>query len=626
MNKKLHKMKILFNSEETEILIDENMSIIDNLSRHGIHVDNLCSGKGICGKCIIKIIDGEFSHPTFNEKKWLRIIGENIRLACQTRALSDCVIKIERLYNMSGAKILSWRPEKKVALKTRVVKKVIKLELPLIYDYKGDLERVIHASQCKTYDPLIIPKISEIINKSSNKLSIIEYENEIIEIVPDENNRVLGAAIDLGTTTIVLSLYDLITGILIDVESGYNQQLRFGEDVISRVEYARKNNNITELRNAVINTINDMLSKILKRNNLDDSFLYEIVCSGNTTMLSFLLGNDFYYSSKAPFIPPFTSSIKIKARDLGIKMNPKGYVKTVPSVSAYIGSDVVADILASNLHEFEGVGVLIDIGTNGEVVIKTREGKLIATSCAAGPALEGYGLKHGMRAVNGAIESVIIDETGKCYFKVIGDTKPAGICGTGVVEAIAWMWIRGFIDDSGRLTNKKCKWITKNAQISQYIVVPADETATLQPIVITQKDIRKVQLAKSAIFSALMTLLRITKTNLDEIERIYIAGAFGNYLNIFAAQVLGLLPDIPRERFFFIGNGSLAGAEMVLLSNEFNDLALQIRKVIEVIELNTIKSFQEEFIDATHIPHKDKKLFIKIINEVEPFRLKSYEA
>jgi len=619
---KRHKLKILADSEAIELWVDEEHTIYEQLLRNGIAVENLCGGKGICGKCSIRTLYGSFSRPTESEERWIKILGRDARLSCQVKALSDSVIKIDRMQEKSEAKILSWGIRKAIKPKPRVIVKETKLSPVAAYGGKGCLEILLELSGSKNYDPQIIPLISHIFSDGKNVIGVISYDGEIIDILRDKSQyELLGAAVDIGTTTVVVSVCDLKTGRVVGLDSAYNQQIRFGEDVISRVDYARRDKrNIDELKNAIINTINELISRIVDKNNLDSNLIYEVVCSGNTTMLSFLLGDDFYYSSRAPFIPPFISSLKVKARDLGIKINPRGYVRTAPSISAYVGSDVVADILASGLHEFGGVAVLIDIGTNGEIVLKTRTGEFLATSCAAGPALEGYGLRHGMRAVKGAIESVVIDEYGTSYYRVIGNARPIGVCGSGVVEAIAWMWLRNIIDDTGRIVKKTDKLISMSLDEPQYIIVPAEQSAHSQEITITQTDIRKVQLAKAAIFAALMTLLRVAKTSIEEIERIYVAGAFGNYLDIFAAQVLGMLPDIARDKFVFVGNGSLIGAETILLSSDTEEQVKEIVGKTKVIELNLIKDFQKEFIQATHIPHQDKKLFRNVIFEATPFK------
>ncbi|MEM2189121.1 MAG: ASKHA domain-containing protein [Nitrososphaerota archaeon] len=611
-------MKVLLGNEEYEIVVDETHSLLLNLLKNDIHVDNLCGGKGLCGKCAVRVIDGKFSPPTNAERHWIDILGSDMRLSCQVVVLSDGIIELKKTKTNNG-KILTWGIEKGFRINPLVTFRKLKLDPPTLQDQMGDLERLLEASGMRNYDPLILREISDLLRKSDFEVNIIEYEEEIVDLTPArEDPIILGASVDIGTTTVVIYLYDLLTGRRLDVESAYNEQLKFGEDIISRVEYAKKSrDNLEALKRAVVSTINELLEKILQRINLKSTYIYDMVCAGNTTMLSLLLGNDCSYGSIAPYPPPFTSSVKIKARDLGIGINPKGYVRTVPSISMYIGGDIVADIIASELHKSERNAALIDLGTNGEVVIKTNEGQFLAASCAAGPALEGYGVRNGMRAVKGAIESVIIDEDGRSYYRVIGSTRPEGICGSGIIEAIAWMRIRGIIDESGRIIEGSSRWVSRDSDGLKFIIVPADASATGKEISLTQKDIRKIQLAKAAIYAAILTLTRFAGLKMNELKRVFIAGAFGNYLDIFAAQVLGMLPDLPQDKFLFIGNGAIVGASIILLSRESAEEARAIASKVKIVELNTVKYFQNEFIKATYIPHMEREKFENVLRNIE---------
>jgi uncharacterized 2Fe-2S/4Fe-4S cluster protein (DUF4445 family) len=614
-----YKVKVLVGEEMYEIIADGKLSLLQNLIKNGIPVDNLCGGKGICGKCAVRVVEGSVSPPTEVERRWMNVLGSDMRLSCQVRILSDAVVELKRIARVIEGKILTWGVKREILLRPLVSFQRIRVEPPTLKDQKGDLERLLEALGGGHYDPLILEEISYLLRESNFEVNLVKYDNEVVDLIPANRNfRMLGAAVDVGTTTVVVYLYDLLTGENLGVESAYNEQLRFGEDVISRVEYARRGrNNVEDLRRAVVNTINKLVENISQRIGMDSAYIYDMVCAGNTTMLAFLLENDCYYGSVAPYPPPFTSSVRVKARDLGIKINPRGYVRTMPSISMYVGGDIVADIIASRLHECEGDVALIDLGTNGEIVIKTREGFFLATSCAAGPALEGYGVRDGMRAVKGAIESVVIDEAGRSYYKVIGSTRPEGICGSGIIEAIAWMRMRGIIDEAGRIRKGVSEFVKEDDEGLKFVIVPANASATGRDIVLTQKDIRMIQLAKAAIYAALSTLTRIAGLELRDLERIFIAGAFGNYLDIFSAQILGMLPDVPQEKFSFIGNGAIAGASMMLLSKDFAEEAQAIAKMVKSVELNLIKDFQSEFIKATYIPHMEKERFENVLNKIK---------
>ncbi|MBO3767838.1 MAG: DUF4445 domain-containing protein, partial [Candidatus Brockarchaeota archaeon] len=435
---KLYALRILPNG--TSVIVKPEETILEALLRSGISVASVCGGKGICGKCAIRIVSGSLSEPTLQEKRWQKALGLDIRLACQANLLSDAVIELSETIETKNIKILTLGKKVQINLSPSTTRKSILLSKPSLEDQKADLERVLAELNTNTFDSLILEKISKVIWNSNFNVSAILFDDELLDVVPNSDNFSLyGVSFDIGTTTVVGYLYDLLTGELLSIKSSFNEQIKFGEDVISRIEYAsRSYENLKNIQGAIISTINKIIKELAKETNVDTSKIYDVVCSGNTVMTAFLLGNNSFYSSRSPYIPPFTSQVKVKARDLKVEINPSGYVRTLPCVSAYIGGDVVADILVSELFKYEDPVALIDLGTNGEVVIKNLN-EIFAASCAAGPALEGYSIRHGMRAMEGAIESVTISEDGnEVFFKTIGNRKPVGICGSGIVEALLY--------------------------------------------------------------------------------------------------------------------------------------------------------------------------------------------
>ncbi|MCX8189414.1 MAG: ASKHA domain-containing protein [Nitrososphaeria archaeon] len=609
MNNTIHKVKVLPN----KIIIEakENENLMSALLRHGIDLGGVCGGKGLCGKCLIKVIEGKTSETTVQEKKWQKAGGFEYRLACQTRILSDATIEVLETFVGSKMKILSWIIEKKFELEPSVKILSLNIKKPSLEHQEADLNKILSESKLQTFDPRILKKISHNLWNANFKVNAIVYNEELLDILPQEpKTKVYGIAFDIGTTTVVGYLYNLEDGSLISVRAKYNEQIKFGEDVISRIDFAGKSDkNMKLMQEAVISTINSIIEELVKAANISYNQIYDMVCSGNTVMTSFLLGNDCHYSSKAPYIPSFTLPVKCKARDLGIMVNQTAYIRTLPLISAYVGGDVVADILVSEIYKASEPTALIDLGTNGEVVVKVGE-KFLATSCAAGPALEGYSIRNGMRAVEGAIESVSISEDGnEVYYRTIGGSKPVGICGSGIIETIAWMKIRGIINKTGKILEGSSKRVFRENGELQFLLAKEDETMNGKKIVITQTDIRKIQLAKAAIFSSLITLSRLGNIEVLDLHKLFVAGAFGTYVDPFYAIIIGLLPDIPRERFIQIGNGSGAGASMLLLSRKKWEEATDIVKSVSVIELNLIKFFKDEFINATYFPHKNEELF-----------------
>jgi len=621
LNGKVHNLKVLPNN--IIIQIEEQEHILSALLKHGIDLGGICGGRGLCGKCAIKIVEGKTSQPTFQEMRWQEINGSEKRLACQTRIFSDATIEILETFIGSKMQILSWTVGKKVELEPSVVRLSLNVKKPSLEHQEADLNKVLAEAKAVAFDPKILETLSHNLWKSDFKVDAILYDGELLDVLPfEQGRRVYGVAFDIGTTTVVGYLYSLDDGSLLAVRAQYNEQIKFGEDVISRIEFASKGEtNVRLMQGAIISTINNIIGELVEAANISPNQIYDIVCSGNTVMTSFLLGNDCYYSSKAPYIPSFTLPVKCKARDLGVKANKTAYVRTLPSISAYIGGDVVADILVSEIHKVEEAAALVDLGTNGEVVLKVGE-KFLAASCAAGPALEGYSIRSGMRAVEGAIESVTIGEDGEVYYRTIGEKKPAGVCGSGIVETIAWMRIRGIVDESGRIVEGSSSRVFRENGELQFLLARDTETLNGKKISISQTDIRKIQLAKAAIFSSLLTLSRLGGVRLLDLKRLYVAGAFGAYVDPFYATVIGLLPDIPRERVIQIGNGSGAGASMLLLSKRKWSEAERIVGKVRVIELNLVPFFKDEFINATYFPHKDGNLFRNSLEKIKHFKTK----
>jgi uncharacterized 2Fe-2S/4Fe-4S cluster protein (DUF4445 family) len=617
-SKKFYTLRILPNG--VLVIVNVGETILEALLRNGIPIESVCGGKGICGKCAIRVLDGLLSEPTLQERKWQKAIGSNIRLACQTKLLSDATIELSEISATKNVKILTLGKRIQTNLSPSTVRKAIFLTKPSLEDQKADLERVLSELNTTKFDPLVLEKISKTVWSSNFNVDAILFEDELLDVVSHSNDSHLyGVSFDIGTTTVVGYLYDLSNGELLSVKSSFNEQIKFGEDVISRVEYAsRSYENLKNVREAIISTMNKIIKELLEEAKIDASQVYDVVCSGNTIMTAFLLGNDSFYSSRAPYIPPFTSQVKIKARDLKIEISPSGYVRTLPCVSAYIGGDVVADILVSELFKYEDPVALIDLGTNGEVVIKNQNG-IFAASCAAGPSLEGYSIRHGMRAMDGAIESITISEDGnEVFFKTVGNKKPIGICGSGIVEALAWLRIRGIVSKTGKLLENFAR-VKKEDNELQFILVDEKRSGTGKNIVITQNDIRKIQLAKAAVLSTFLILSRISKTKVEDIKKLFVAGAFGNYIDPFYAMVIGLLPEVQKEKIVQIGNGSGMGASSLLLSKELWKESIEVARKIKVVELNLIPSFRQEFINATFIPHKDETLFQGTLKSISSF-------
>lgn len=425
----------------------------------------------------------------------------------------------------------------------------------------------------------------------------------------------LGLAIDIGTTTVVAYLTDLDSGNILDTESRLNTQSVFGADVLSRINHSKEKGGLKKLNSLIIENINELTGILMNRNFPADSGKHElkkIVTAGNTVMTYILLNKDPSAIQKNEQLDEFRQSALNKAADIGIDCgNPKAEVYCLPGIANYVGGDIVADIMASGMHLSDRISMLIDVGTNGEIALGNKE-FFITCSTSAGPAFEGGETKHGMRASTGAIERVEISD-GEVNYAVINNDRPRGICGSGLIDLISELFLNEIIDPRGKfivdsgLSNR----IRAGEFCPEFIVVPKEEAGIDSDIVITEKDIENIIITKAAIYAGASTLTRVG-TPFDQLDKIYIAGGFGHYINVDRAIVLGLLPDLPKEKFEFIGNGSVLGAQLCLTGNEKRKEAEEIAKKATYLDLSKERSFTEEYMNASYLPHNNMDLFPRV--------------
>lgn len=595
--------------EGVRITVPQKSDLLIALRNAGVNVESVCGGRGVCKKCIVEIVSGSLTEPSSAETG-IDVL-QDMRLACQAKVLGDAVVKVPQASRQAKGKILE---EGFVAGFDfyPVVKPInVKLVAPSLEDQRSDMERLLEAVEARFIDSLLLKRLPSRLRELGWKLEAIIREDEVLDVRP-RGKDFYGVAVDVGTTTIVVYLVSLKTGRIISVKSDYNGQITHGDDVISRITYAVKGyDNLKILQHKVVETVNRLVREVLDDAGCLSSDVYEAVFSGNTVMLSLLYGAEVSAIASAPYAPPFRSSLCFKAREIGLEANSSAVACTLPVVSGYVGGDVVADIMVSGMHKRDEDSLLIDLGTNGEVVLKSGE-LMLAASTAAGPAIEGAGLSSGMRGMEGAIESVSIDvETYDVYFKTIGGKDPRGICGSGVVDSIAWMLISGVLDQRGKIVD---------LGIPRIVKLNEDRAFTLavnsggRRICITQSDVRSFQLAKAAVFSACSLLLKKTGLSPDDLSKVYVAGAFGNYVDPRSAMMVGMIPELPLEKIVQIGNGSGHGAVMSLLSKKARGEAELIARRIRVVDLNTVREFQSEFIDSTLFPHKRKERFPRVMD------------
>lgn len=599
---------------------EDRKSLYKALKDSGIYLVASCGGKGVCGKCRVRILEGP-SRVESTGKLSRKDVMENYVLACRTFPEGDILIEIpEESRLVIGDKIAISKAKElgeflhsaDPVLGPAVRRIVLNLVPPSIQDNTGDLERLKRALNEKgihdmRFSHSFICSMSKSLRDSQWTVCLSYTENhEAIGISAGCKTRHYGVAVDIGTTTVVVYLVDCSDGALVDAGMTYNSQIRQGDDVITRIVHAAEGGGLQELREAVVNDINDLLTPIIEKNGINIEDIDSAVVSGNTTMAHLFWGLDPSSIREEPYIPTLNTFPVWKAGTAKIKINPQAPLYTLPCVGSYVGGDIVAGVLASGMHMSREVALFMDIGTNGEIAIGNNEW-LITAACSAGPCFEGSGIRHGMRATEGAIESVRIDPLSfETTLGVIGDATPSGICGSGMIDALSELFFSGVIDQKGKFTrNLGTDRVIFGDEGPEFILFRGG----LKDIVLTEADIENVMRAKAAIYAGVSVLLKEVGLTLNIVERVYIAGGFGNYLDIDKAILIGMLPDLPKAKFSFIGNTSIAGAYLCLLSERMRKEAEEIAGKMTYIELSVSRGFMDEYMSALFLPHTNIDLF-----------------
>jgi len=415
----------------------------------------------------------------------------------------------------------------------------------------------------------------------------------------------------VGTSTVVAHLIDLDTTEKLDAEAVYNSQRSYGDSVTRRIIHAATPGGLDELQKRVVDDINGMILALAERNDIRQHDITAVTCAGNTTMAHLLLGVDPTPIRKNPYVSPSAVPPPVRAVEVGIQIHPRGLLYTVPNIGGWVGGDITAGILAAGLMRTEKVQMLIDIGTNGEIAIGNRDWT-IACSASAGPAFEGSGVRHGMKAMHGAIERVEISPEGAVHYRTVGNTRPRGICGSGLIDLVADMRKVGFIDRSGRLMPGTTQRMRERDGALEFVLVPASRSETGQDIVITQPDLTNLISAKAAIYAGTQVLARAIGFDFNTVERVLIAGGFGNYLDRGKAIAIGLIPDLPPERIRFAGNTSILGSDLGLLSEDAWEELHQIAESVTYYDLINFPDYYDEFLAARFLPHTDLTRFPSI--------------
>ena len=623
---------VVFEPEGKRVMMQPGVTVLEAAKKIGVGIRSECGGKGTCGKCKVVIKDNKaVSKLTEAEMKHLSKleIDSGYRLACQTRIKQNIVVTVPPESRIGERKIQVIGLERTLPLNPSIKKIHITLAKPTLSDVRPDFERLFdHLKSVNTFKKLeidyeLLKKLPDILRDKNWDVTVTIWDNsKIVDVEPGNTSKELyGFAVDIGTSKIVGYLVDLTTGKTISTGSIENPQIMHGEDIITRITFATgSDSNLKALQKLVINGINQVIHEACRKAKVNPNKIYEATVVGNTAMLHLFLAIQPRYLVLSPFVPAIKKSLNIKAKNLELKINPRGNVHVLPVIAGFVGADAVADALSTGILESNELSLLIDIGTNTEVFVGNSE-DMITCSCASGPAFEGAHIKHGMKAVTGAIEKVRIISEDEVEYEVIGSVKPTGICGSAVIDIIAEMFKQGIIDNRGRFNLKiKTPRLRKNNKWTEFVVAWGDETATGKEITVTQRDINEILLAKAAIYTGCSILMKRRNVKEEDIDRVYIAGAFGSYINPENAKIIGLIPDVPTRKIKFAGNTAVTGAKMALISKEIREKAILISKKVRYLELTIDPDFSEEFVNALFIPNRNINRFSTVKNLLKALR------
>ena len=631
------KRRVHFDPDNIDIAVEEGANLLEAAIAAGVHINASCGGAGVCGTCKVLIKQGQVE-STRTEKISAEEYEQGLRQACQSRIITDLVVGIpvesrletavldrERVGVIQPLEALAtgWR------FKPPLSKLFVELPPPTLKDNTGDLSRLLRGIKQRydlsnmSVDFGVVKKLAKVLRDSHWKVTVTtlitaakprtkEWRRpRVIHIEPgDTREKHYSLAFDIGTTGVRGQLLDLNRGKVLAAGLDYNGQISYGEDVISRIAYCQKPGGLRKLQQAIVATINGITGELEAQSQVDVKYVGHIILAGNTTMTQILLGLDPKYIRLAPYIPVANFFPPVRADSLGIKVGKQVYLFTFPSVASYVGGDIVSGIVGSGVYQRKKLTLYMDIGTNGEIVIGNSDW-MVTASCSAGPAFEGGGVKYGMIATNGAIEDFDINPSNfEPVINTIGGTKPKGICGSGLINIVAGLLEVGVIGQNGKFnTNLRTKRIRKGSDGYEYVLAWAPETQIGKDIAITEVDIDNLTRAKAAMYAGCQTLVKSVGISCSDLEQVIIAGAFGSNIDIEKSIIIGLLPDIPRDRFIFIGNGSLLGARLTSFSRDLLDDARRVANMMTNFELSVNVNFMNNYTASLFLPHPNAEEF-----------------
>ena len=614
------KVSIEFRPHDKVTRVPPGMTIFNAANWIGLPIDSTCGAKGTCGKCKVRILRGNngataADRRIFTEEE----LADGWRLSCRSEANSDVICLVPRLMGNPKAALMGF--DRHVILNPNVYKIPLTLTPPTLEDQRSDFSRIRDALEPEGYaveaSLNLLRQLPAVLRRADWHITAVVVGHELVSVEGgDTSDRIFGLAFDIGTTTVVGMLIDLNSGAPVAVQSALNGQAVQGADVISRISYTMLHEDgLSELNGVILRTLNGLITQLLDEGGVGPHEVYEVVTAGNATMQHLFLGIDPEPIGLEPFIPAVEDMVQASAQEVGLNILPQAQVHCLPYLGAYVGADLVAGLLATGLAQNEGVRLLVDVGTNGEIILGSAS-RTVATAAPAGPAFEGAQIQDGMRASTGAIEAVTIGPEG-IELQVIGDVPPIGLCGSGLLDAVAQLRLTGLMLPSGRFVKAEEATRIVSPELARRIIADEDgrrsfvlawgeESGSGKSIVLTQRDVRELQFAKGSIAGGIEVVMQELGVEADELVEIFLAGSFGSYINPQSARIIGLVPPVPVERIKAVGNAAGEGAKIALLSFRERQVARSLPQIVEYHELSGRGDFNDSFLEVLQFPELDK--------------------
>lgn len=634
---------VRFKPYNREIRVARGETLLQAAMQAGVYIQASCGGEGVCGKCLVQIDKGEVEgsrDPKISPQDFER----GVRQACKTRILSDLEVTVpteaaldKKVLSRIRERVPAGRKVSQQELESLVLgwcfrpalqKYYVEMEPPTAKDNRSDLSRLLlalkkaHDLNSISVDSRLLKGLPHILREENWRVTatIVQTRMEsqltedqprgsrrakLIHLEPGDTTRThYSIVLDIGTTSVWGQLLDLQQRTVLAEASDYNGQIRYGDDVISRIVHSQKREGLKRLQESIVATVNGIIHELIEKTKVDPGQVSHMAAAGNTVMTHLLLGLDPKYIREAPYTPVANFIPPVRAVELGLNTGEQVHLFTFPSVASYVGGDIVSGILGSGVYQRRPLTLYIDVGTNGEIVIGHSEW-MVTAACSAGPAFEGGGIRHGMRATGGAIEDFRLHpQTYEPMILTIGMTKPKGICGSGLINIVAELLERGVISPNGKFNaDLPTKRIRRGVDGLEYVLAYAQDAAAGADLAITEVDIDNLMRAKAAMYAGYVTLLQSVGLTIQDLEQVVIAGAFGSFIDVERAITIGLLPELPLDRFLFIGNGSLLGARLISFCNEMLDDCDRISRMMTNIELSESPAFMDNYMAALFLPH-----------------------